>query len=113
MPSIADQMLADGCVSHVEAIHGEPIKILDGDDAGRTFIAVKEIESDVVFDAILGEDRRAKRIIRFRDGNVPRIGSQGTVQTEDGRRWTATKNNQDGFLTTDFVLKELVSGLDA
>jgi hypothetical protein len=111
MPSLSDIMLAGGCASHVEAIHGELVKILTGPDAGKSFVCVRENESDIILSEGLGEDARAKRVIRFRDGNVPVVRNQEQVQTEDGQVWIAVRAPQDGYLSTDFELKK-VEGID-
>lgn len=108
MPALSDQMLDLGCVAHVDGIHGEQIAILSGSrDAGKAFTVVRETETDVVLTSDLGEDRRSKRIIRFRDSKgIPEILSQTILQTEDGKQWRAVRNPLDGYLTTDFELIE-------
>jgi hypothetical protein len=111
-PSLSDQMLAGGCASHVEAVHGEPVTVLSGPDAGKTFTAVRETEADLIVTTDLSEDPRAKNVIRFRDGNVPRIIGQCVLKTSDGKKWHAVKAPQDGYLTTDFELREIVPGKD-
>lgn len=105
-------MLAGGCALHVEAIHGEPIFILTGLDAGRTFIGVRESEADMILTSELGPDPRAKRMLRFRDGAVPRLSLNDKLRTEDGKIWTAVRRPDDGFLTVDFELIEIVQGKD-
>lgn len=111
--SISDKMLASGCALHVEAIHGESILILDGIDAWKNFVAVRETEQDMVINSDLGADPRAKRMLRFRDIiPLPRINSQTRIQTEDRKIWTAVRNPGDGFLTVDYELTEVVSGKD-
>lgn len=111
--SLSDKMLASGCALHVEAFHGEPILILTGLDQGKTFTAVRETETDQLLTTDFGTDPRAKRVIRFRDGQpIPRISAQDKIQTEDGKKWTAVKAPQDGYLSTDFELTEIVPGVD-
>jgi len=111
--SLSDKMLAGGCALHVEAFHGEPILILSGREAGKTFIAVRESETDQVLTTDLGTDPRARRVLRFRDGApVPNLASQDRLQTEDGKIWNAVKAPQDGYLSTDFDLIEWVPDLD-
>jgi len=113
MPSIADMMLAGGCVRHIGAIHGEDIKIISGPMAGRTVFAnVIENMQDAVLTTDLGEDRRGKRIIRFADGLVPEVVSQMIIQKADGTKWKAVRAPQDGYLTTDFELLQGVPGKD-
>lgn len=108
-----DRMLDSGCARHVEAAHGESILVLSGEEKDKAFVCVRETESDVVLDAELGEDRRAKRIIRFRDSTgVPNLGEQDRIQTADGKKWYAVRAPQDGYLTTDFELREIVDGID-
>jgi len=102
-------MLASGCAFHVEVIHGETILILSGPQAGMTFTAVKETESDVLLNTELSEDPRPRRMVRFRDGFAPNITSQERVKTEDGKIWVAVRNPGDGFLTQDFELKEVTT----
>lgn len=113
MPSISDMMLSAGCAPHVEAYHGEPVYILSGADAGKTFTAVKEIESDMIFDSELGIDPRGKRILRFRETSVPNLNSQDAVRTSDGKAWKAIRRPGNQYLTVDFELTEIVSGKDA
>ena len=67
---LSDTLLAGGCALHVEAIHGEPVLVLSGPDAGNTFTAVRENASDVTVDDNLTADLRAKRVIRFKDGLI-------------------------------------------
>lgn len=111
--SLSDKMLAGGCALHVEALHGDVILILDGPDAGKNFVAVREIEQDMILNTDLGADPRAKRMLRFRDViPLPRINSQTRIKTEDGKIWTAVRNPGDGFLTVDYELTEVVSGKD-
>lgn len=107
---ISDKMLAAGCALHVEAIHGEPILILDGTDAGKSFMGVRETEQDMVINTDLGIDPRAKRMLRFREGMpLPVIAAQTRIKTEDGKIWTAVRNPGDGFLTVDYELIEFIS----
>lgn len=112
MPSIGDQNLAVGCAVNVEAVHGETIRVLSGLDQGISFTAVKEIEADIEFETAVSLDVRGKRVVRFRDGAVPRLNSQDTVQTDDGKKWTAVRMPQNSFLTVDFELKEIAAGKD-
>lgn len=104
-------MLAGG-VRLLDVVHGEVIKVLTGAATG-TYTAIRETASDLVLMTELGQDPRAKRMLRFRDdGNVPALGSQDQIMTEDGKKWTAVRAPQDGYLTTDFELIELVKGKD-
>lgn len=100
-------MLAAGVASHVEALHGEPVEILEGSDAGRTFIGVIEIESDAILTTDLGEDPRAKRMVRFVDGRAPSITSQARVRLPDGKTYLAVRQDFGSYLTTDFELREV------
>lgn len=104
-------MLASGCALHVEAIHGGPVKILTGADAGKTFTAVMETLDDLQLATDLGNDPRAHRILRFRDA-VPALESGDNVQTEDGKKWRVNRRPDAGYLSTDFELMELVDGQD-
>lgn len=109
MPCLAERMLATGCVPSLEHSHGEPVKILTGGDAGRTFTAVIETEEDVALITDLSEDRRSRRIARFRIGGIPRIKSQEVVQTDDGQKWNAVRQPGNAFLTVDFELREIAA----
>ncbi len=106
MPALSDTLLAAGAASLIEAVHGERVIVLSGPDAGLTFIAVRETSADVGLDENFGADVRARRIVRFRAGSVPRLNAQDQVQTEDGKKWFAVKYPQDGYLTEDFELVE-------
>jgi hypothetical protein len=108
VPSIADTLLSQ-CASHVEALHGEPIAILSGADAGKSFVGVVEVETDQIISTELGEDARPRVFIRFLKGNVPAITGQARVQTSDGKVWLALRNPGNGYLTTDFELRELTA----
>lgn len=105
MPSLSTALLSSGCVRAIEGVHGEPIKILSGPDTGKTFIGVVETESDLGLTSELGVDPRAKIIVHFRDS--PRIASQETVATSDGKKWTAIRREFSAFLTNDFELREI------
>ena len=109
MPALSDTLLAGGCALHVEAIHGEPVVVLSGLDAGQTFTAVRENTSDlaVTFEG-LGADLRAHRLLRFRNA-VPRLAPTDRLRTADGKTWTAVRAPQDGYLTTDFELTEVTA----
>jgi hypothetical protein len=106
-------MLASGCAVCVESVHGEAILVISGPLAGLRFTAVQELESDVVLDASLSIDPRAKRIVRFRMPNVPALSSQDVVQTEDGRRWYAIRKPGNQYLTVDFELSLIIPGKDS
>lgn len=107
--SIADQMLARGCVKHVGALHGETIQVLEGPDEGKTFQAnIRETQPDQILSTDLGEDARPVVMLRFDDSlPVPNITSATKIKTlSDGKIWTATKEDFSAFLTTDFKLIE-------
>ena len=111
--SLSDKMLAGGCALHIETVHGEPILILSGPDAGGTFIAVRETETDQMPTIDFWPDPRPKRSLRFRDGvPVPRLTAQSRVKTEDGKIWQAIRRPDAGYLSTDFELIEVVPGKD-
>ena len=105
-PSLSKKLLARGCALHVERGHGETVTILTGLDAGKDFIAVVETLQDFnLQEEVGGNDRRARRTIHFISA-VPRIGSQELIRTADGKIWYAVANPLNGFLSTDFDLKE-------
>lgn len=108
MSSISDTMLDSGCVTHIGAVHGFAVKILTGPDAGKLFFAnAVETESDFILDGEISSDRRGKKVIRFQDSQgVPKIPSQGKIEI-DGKIWSAVVSPGDGYLTTDFELKEV------
>jgi hypothetical protein len=109
MQALSDQMLASGCARQIEAIHGEPVVVLEGPDAGKTFTAVREIESDQILTTDLGIDPRAKIFLRFIDGTEPRIGLAGRLKTGDGKIWNAVRRQEANFLTQDFELTEVTA----
>lgn len=109
MPAISDTLLTSGTASHIEAVHGERVQILDGPDAGKWFIAVREVESDQVI-TDLGVDARSKIVLRFT--KTPAITKQGTVKTDDNKIWKAVRRQEANFLTQDFELTQIVSGKD-
>lgn len=105
--SIGDQMLSDTAL-HVEALHGESILVLSGLDVGKRFVAVKEIDPDIVLETEMGRDPRAHRVVRFREPNVPRLELNDRVRTEDGKTWVAVDRPDSAYLTTDFELIEVI-----
>lgn len=114
MASVADRMLRDGCVRQISAIQGEDVKILSGPMAGQTVRAnIIETTSDAILATDFGEDARGKRIIRFEDCLVPEVISQMFIQKSDGTKWKAERAPQDGYLTTDFELMQIVKDKDA
>ncbi len=113
MGARSDIMLAGGCARHIEAIHGELVMVLDGPDAGKSFTAVREIQSDQILMSELGEDPRAKIVLRFIDGTEPQLGMSGQVQTDDGKKWNAVRRQEANFLTQDYELTEIVDGKDS
>ncbi len=112
MPSVADRLLAGGCVKLIEALHGETITVLSGVYAGQSFVGVKEVESDINLETDLGIDPRGKRVVRFRELAAPLLASQDVVQTDDGKKWNAVRMPGNNYLTIDFELKEFVAGKD-
>lgn len=109
--SISNHLLAAGAALHIEAVHGEPVRILGGTDAGQTFTAVIEIQTDAILTGDLGEDPRGKTMIHF-IGN-PVIGSQTVVQRADGTKWKAVREPQGNYLTNDYELIQVVPGKDS
>lgn len=112
MGGISERMLATGSALHAEALHGEPVAVLTGLDAGSTFQGVIETESDSVLSGMLGEDPRGKRMIRFRVGCVPRLSSQDKIKTSDNKTWRCVRNPNSSFLTVDFEMIEVATALD-
>ncbi len=113
MRALSDTLLAGGCAVQLEAIHGEPVTVLQGPDAGRTFIGVVETESDLILATELGNDPRGKLMVRFRPEQTPRIQSQCQVtRLSDGKKYNAVRQDFSAFLTNDFELKEIVEGKD-
>lgn len=113
MSAISDTLLATGSVAHAAALHGEPVTILTGPDAGQVFTAVIEIENDIELNTDIGLDPRAKRIARFTAAAAPRLASQGQIQTAAGKVYAAIRQPGMAFLTVDYELKEIVSGKDS
>lgn len=108
MGSLSDNLLADG-YSLLESVHGEQVTVLTGLDAGKKFTAIKENAPDVMLDSDMVVDPRAKRIIRFKSGNVPRISDADVIQTSDGKLWRTVKYPQSGYLSEDFELVEITA----
>lgn len=101
-------MLAGG-TRLVEALHGEVITVLSGVNAGQKFTAVRETQADQILITDLGQDGRAKRVMRFREGGpVPVLAPADKIATDDGKTWTAVRAPQDGYQTTDFELTEVL-----
>lgn len=111
MPSIGDNLLAGGCAANLAAIHGEPVKVLTGVDAGKTFTAVVENEQDLSIDTNLGVDPRMKRIARFH-GAPPQLSSQDKVQLSNGQVFKAVLQPGAAYLSTDFELIEVSANHD-
>ena len=103
MTSLADALFSAGLIPQVEAVHGELVTMLSGDDAGKTFTGVISLETDLVFSGDIGEDRRAKRTISFL-GTVPTITSHAMLQDGRGLKWKAVRMPGDTYLSTDFEL---------
>ena len=113
MIGISDMMLTGGAGVLIPSLHGETVTVLNGPDAGKTFTAVVEIEHDQTLSADgMGMDRRAKRMIRFTVGSVPRLKGKTQIQTSDGKQWWTVDDPQNGYLTTDFELQQIVPGID-
>lgn len=111
MSSLADKMLARGCVQHVGAVHGERIQVLTGPDAGKFFQAnIIETAPDQILSTDLGEDPRAVMMLRFDNQlPVPNITKSARIQTSNGKVYLATKQDFSGYLTTDFQLIEVTA----
>ena len=113
MGSLSDIMLSGGLPSYV-GVQGEPIVVLTGPDAGKTFRAVLLNLSDQDLATELGSDPRGKRTLDFQQGDpVPAIDSQDEVQTSDGRIWKVTQGRYSGYLETKFEVTEVVAGKDS
>ena len=112
MGSLSDIMLAAGVMPNLEAIHGEPVVVLDGVDAGRTFTGVITHETDVNLESDIISDPRQKVMIHFADrpGNVPSVGTKKLVKikTADGKKWAATKQDFRAYLSVDFELVQII-----
>lgn len=112
MPSIGDLLLTGGCAVHVERLHGETIRVLTGAEAGGVYVGVRETETDLISSGEIGEDPRARRIIRFPVSRYPVLASQDVVQTDDNKKWKAVKRPDSAFLSIDYELTEIVPGKD-
>lgn len=111
MPSLSETLLAGGCARHIDAVHGERIQILNGPDAGNYFQAVIETENDQILATELGNDARAKIVMRFL-GNGPQLGMTGQIKRDDGSKYQAVIRQEAGFLTQDYELTEIVADKD-
>lgn len=107
-------MLAAGAVKLIAQLHGEPLTVISGTFAGQTFFIVKETLPELIFEGIAeAPDNRAKRIIRF-DNSL----ANPTLQPEDHVQIGPTTYivldlKQDGYLTTDYTISELINGTDS
>lgn len=105
-------MLAAGAMPQLEAVHGEPVLVLDGVDAGLTFIGIILHEPDVNIESDILSDPRQKVMLRFTDrpGNVPSVNTKRLVkiQTADGKKWAATKQDFSAYLSVDFELVQII-----
>lgn len=109
MASIAEQLLAVGCIPALGITHGETVTVLSGPDSGVSFAGVvNELEPDAILSTEEGEDPRCKRFLRFQKPG-PRIYKTGTVRTEDGRRWQAMRKPGNAFITIDFEINEIAA----
>ena len=108
----SDAMLQSGCAPHIEAAHGETITVISGLDAGKKFSAVVEMDQDSILNEQMGftKDRRARKQVRFTFGNpIPSLPPQTILKTADGRRWHVVDDPQNGTLSTDFQILEIIS----
>ena len=114
MLGLSDMMLQSGCAPHIDAAHSETITVLSGRDAGKPFAAVVEVDADAQLEASIGsKDRRARKQMRFTIGmKVPSLPPQTRIQTADGRKWTVVDDPQNGSLSTDFQILEIIPGKD-
>jgi hypothetical protein len=112
MNSLADRMLAGGCVAHVAAFHGGTFTVLSGERAGQScaFNAI-DSEPDQIVNTDLAEDPRGSRMLRLPE-TVAVFATPTHIQTPDGKFWLITKADYSSYLTHDYHMKELTS-LDA
>ena len=113
MGSLSDTLLGSAAMPNLDAVHSEPIKILDGVDAGKIMYGILSNEPDAnVSSETLDLDPRQKTICRFtlRPGNIPSVNTKRLVkiQTQDGKRWAATKQDFSAYLSTDFELVQII-----
>ena len=113
MGSLSDTLLASSLMPNLESVHGEPIKVLDGVDAGKVFVGVITHEPDVTIESDLSiGDARQKVMCRFanRPGNVPSVNTKRLVkiQTQDGKKWSATRQDFSAYLSVDFELVQTI-----
>lgn len=114
MPSLADQMLAAGCVSNLDAIQSEDIKILTGKGAGKTFRGRMEVKPDFELVTDLGKDARANRTLYITDGTpAENFTAQCRIQTPSGKIWVIVYDPQDDYLENAYDVKEWVPGKDS
>ena len=112
MGSLSDALLAGGLMPSLESIHGERVQVLDGVDAGKWFVGVITHETDINLESDIISDPRQKVMLRFTDrpGNVPSVGTKKLVklQTADGKKWAATKQDFSAYLSVDFELVQIL-----
>ena len=113
MGSLSDTLLAGAGMPNLSAVHEESVLILDGIDAGNTMYAIITHEPDVsISSEIIYSDPREKVMARFtfRPGNVPSANTKRMVKikTQDGKKWSATKQDFSAYLSTDFQLVQTI-----
>ena len=111
--SLSNTLLQSGCAPHSHAAHSEMIEVMKGLDAGKKFSAVVEVDADAMLavEMLGNKDRRARKQMRFM-GDVPSLPPNTQVKTEDGKTWYVVDAPQNGFLSTDFQILEIVAGKD-
>jgi hypothetical protein len=109
--SLGDILLAGGVGVNLPSLHGEPVEVLTGADAGKTFTAIIENEQDISIDTNLGIDPRMKRIARFH-GAAPNLSPINKLKLADGTICTAVRQPGAAYLSTDFELVEFSADHD-
>lgn len=96
---------------NLDAFHGETIRVLSGEQAGKCFIGRVECQPDDVLATMLGQDSRAKDSLYFTLPG-PGLESQTVVQTEDSRKWKATRREFGAYQEEAYDIIEIAPGKD-
>lgn len=111
MGAIADA-LAAAALTNTLAIHGQPLLILSGADAGKTFRGALVDESSTELAGLLGEDGREMCMAYFpRPG--PDLESADRLRDTDNQVWQVVKrHNNSAQPSVDFEVVRIVGGKD-
>jgi hypothetical protein len=110
--STLDKLAERGVGPLLEFSDGEPIKILTGPDAGKSFIGSVTTMADNVLDDILSRDVRPHRQVAFRiKSGVPKLARKERIQRtsgpDAGKIYTATITDFNDYVFQTFEIQEV------